>query len=110
MHQNCGMFYQYGVSDNAVLRSYRHKKGIRMGKSPMTSVAVNKMITKFEAICCLDGGSCSGRPDTYTTAARTVQEEMENLANLFFVYAWEKSELMKLQVTLTFYKLLFGQH
>ena len=46
----------------------------------MTSSAVKRMNSKFKATGCLDERPINGRPSTSATAARTVQEEMENVA------------------------------
>ena len=43
------LHYQNGKCATEALRSCRHEKGIRTNKGPMTSSAVKKMISKFEA-------------------------------------------------------------
>ncbi|GFX28253.1 DUF4817 domain-containing protein [Trichonephila clavipes] len=72
--------YQNGECASAALRSYRHTKGIRRGKGPLTNAAVARMISKFEAAGCLDDRPRSGRPSTRRNAAETVKDEMETLA------------------------------
>ncbi|GFV73434.1 DUF4817 domain-containing protein [Trichonephila clavipes] len=56
--------YQNGECASAALRCYRHTKGIRRGKGPLTNAAVARMISKFEATGCLDDRPRSGRPST----------------------------------------------
>ena len=73
-------YYQNGECASAALRSYRHTKGIRTGKGPLTNAAVARMISKFEATGCLDDRPRTGRPSTRRNAAETVQEEMETVA------------------------------
>ncbi|GFW96601.1 uncharacterized protein TNCV_2846581 [Trichonephila clavipes] len=68
------------VLESAALRSYRHTKGIRKGKGPLTNAAVARMISKFEATGCLDDRPRSGRPSTRRNAAETVKDEMETVA------------------------------
>ena len=68
------------VNAITALRSYRHRKGIRTGKVPMTSSAVKRMIPKFLATSRLDDRPRSGQPTTSSNVARTVQEEMEIVA------------------------------
>ena len=63
------------------LWSYRHRKGIRTGKCHLTSSAVKRMISKFEAIGCLADRPRSGRPSASANVAWAVQEEMEIVAN-----------------------------
>ena len=43
------LYCQNGESATATSRSYRRKKGIRTGEGSMTSSAVKRMISKFEA-------------------------------------------------------------
>ncbi|GFX74915.1 DUF4817 domain-containing protein [Trichonephila clavipes] len=74
------LYYQNGECASAALRSYRHTKGIRRGKGPLTNAAVARMISKFEATGCLDDRPCSGRPSTRRNAAETVKDEMETVA------------------------------
>lgn len=74
------LYYQNGECASSALRSYRHRKGIRTGKGPLTNAAVARMISKFEATGCLDDRPRSGRPSTRANAAETVQEEMETVA------------------------------
>lgn len=74
------VYYQNGESATAGLRSYRHRKGIRTGKGPMTIASVKRMVLKFEATGCLDDGPRSGRPSTSANVAETVQEEMDIVA------------------------------
>ncbi|GFU72160.1 DUF4817 domain-containing protein [Trichonephila clavipes] len=74
------LYYQNGECASAALRSYRHTKGIRRGKGPLTNAAVARMISKFEATGCLDDRPRSGRPSTLRNAAETVKEEMETVA------------------------------
>ncbi|GFW15805.1 uncharacterized protein TNCV_3583031 [Trichonephila clavipes] len=66
--------------ESAALRSYRHTKGIRRGKGPLTNAAVARMISKFEATGCLEDRPRSGRPSTRRNAAETVKDEMETVA------------------------------
>ncbi|GFT32786.1 DUF4817 domain-containing protein [Trichonephila clavipes] len=74
------LYYQNGECASAVIRSYRHTKGIRRGKGPLTNAAVARMISKFEATGCLDDRPRSGRPSTRRNAAETVKDEMETVA------------------------------
>ncbi|GFX20723.1 uncharacterized protein TNCV_77801 [Trichonephila clavipes] len=74
------LYYQNGECASAALRSYRHTKGIRRGKGPLTNAAVARMISKFEATGCLDDRPLSGRPSTRRNAAETVKDEMETVA------------------------------
>ncbi|GFV90883.1 RNA-directed DNA polymerase from mobile element jockey [Trichonephila clavipes] len=53
---------------------------IRRGKGPLTNAAVARMISKFEAMGCLDDRPRSGRPSTRRNAAETVKNEMETVA------------------------------
>ena len=49
------LYYQNGECASSALRSYRHRKRIRKGKGDkLTSAAVVRMISKFEATDCLD--------------------------------------------------------
>ncbi|GFV91233.1 DUF4817 domain-containing protein [Trichonephila clavipes] len=48
------LYYQNEECASSALRSYRHTKGIRRGKGPLTNAAVARMISKFEATGCLD--------------------------------------------------------
>ncbi|GFX54001.1 DUF4817 domain-containing protein [Trichonephila clavipes] len=74
------LYYQNGECASAALPSYRHTKGIRRGKGPLTNAAVARMISKFEATGCLDDRPRSGRPSTRRNAAETVKDEMETVA------------------------------
>ncbi|GFV92937.1 uncharacterized protein TNCV_1693301 [Trichonephila clavipes] len=74
------LYYQNGECASAALRSYRHTKGIRRGKGPLTNAAGARMISKFEATGCLDDRPRSGRPSTRRNAAETVKDEMETVA------------------------------
>ncbi|GFU11546.1 DUF4817 domain-containing protein [Trichonephila clavipes] len=74
------LYYQNGECASAALRSYRHTKGIRRGKGPLTNAAVARMISKFKATGCLDDRPRSGRPSTRRNAAETVKNEMETVA------------------------------
>ncbi|GFT60859.1 DUF4817 domain-containing protein [Trichonephila clavipes] len=76
------LYYQNGecARESAALRSYRHTKGIRRGKGPLTNAVVARMISKFEATGCLDDRPRSGRPSTRRNAAETVKDEIETVA------------------------------
>ncbi|KFM59537.1 hypothetical protein X975_19579, partial [Stegodyphus mimosarum] len=74
------LYYQNGECASSALRSYRHRKGIRTGKSPLTNAGVARMISKFEATGSLQDRLRSGRPSARHNAAETVQEEMQTVA------------------------------
>ncbi|GFU73966.1 uncharacterized protein TNCV_3784811 [Trichonephila clavipes] len=69
------LYYQNGECASAALRSYRHTKGIRRGKGPLTNAAVARMISKFEVTGCLDDRSRSGQPSTRRNTAETVKTD-----------------------------------
>ncbi|GFU42735.1 DUF4817 domain-containing protein [Trichonephila clavipes] len=94
------LYYQNGECASAALRSYRHTKGIRRRKGPLTNAAVARMISKFEATGCLDDRPRSGRPSTRRNAAETVKDEMETVAG----------SSMHGAVAPAFHTLLFGWH
>ena len=75
-------YYQNGECGSSSLRSYRHSKGIRTGKGPLTNAAEARMISKFEATGCLDDRSRSGRSSTRRNADETVQEEMVAVSSM----------------------------
>ena len=74
------LYYQNGERVSSALQSCRQRKGIRMGKVPLTNAKMARMILKFEATDCLDDRPRSGRSSTRRCAAETVQEEMETAA------------------------------
>ncbi|GFW89292.1 uncharacterized protein TNCV_4934601 [Trichonephila clavipes] len=83
------LYYQNGECASAALRSYRHTKGIRRGKGPLTNPAVARMISKFEATGCLDDRPRSGRPSTRRNAAETVKDEMETSGRTLRCYLYK---------------------
>ncbi|GFU25075.1 uncharacterized protein TNCV_568301 [Trichonephila clavipes] len=58
------LYYQNGECASAALRSYRHTKGIRSGKGPLTNAAVARMISKRQRVRLCTGKSapvqCTG--------------------------------------------------
>ena len=73
------LYYQNGESTTTALRSYRHSKVIRTGKSTVISSAMKRMISKFETTGLLDNRIRSGLSSTRANTAQTVQDEMENV-------------------------------
>ena len=100
------LLYQNGKSANADLLSHRHRMAIRTGKCIVTSAAVKRMLSKFEAMNCLNERPHSGRQSTSANASRTVQEEIE-IAAVSSTHG--KPAFVKSHVALTFHALLFGQ-
>ncbi|GFV80619.1 DUF4817 domain-containing protein [Trichonephila clavipes] len=101
------LYYQNGECASAALRSYRHTKGIRRGKGPLTNAAVARMISKFEATGCLDDRPRSGRPSTRRNAAETVKDEMETVAGSSM---HEEISAAQSHIAPAFHTLLFGWH
>ena len=99
------LYYQNGESTTTALRSYRHSKVIRTGKSTAISSAVKRMISKFKTTGLLDNNNRirSGLSSTRANTAQTVQDEMENVEGSSRM---ENLGLVKSYVLLTFHTLL----
>ncbi|GFU35158.1 RNA-directed DNA polymerase from mobile element jockey [Trichonephila clavipes] len=93
------------VLESAALCSYRHTKGIRRGKGPLTNATVARMISKFEATGCLDDRHRSVRPSTRWNAAETVKDEMETVGGSSM-----HREVSGRAVAPAFHTLLFRWH
>ncbi|GFW75155.1 hypothetical protein TNCV_448601 [Trichonephila clavipes] len=89
---------------NVLVRRYG-PIAIRRGKGPLTNAAVARMISKFEAMGCLDDRPRSGRPSTRRNAAETVKDEMETVR-----LCTGKSAPVQSHVAPAFHTLLFGWH
>ena len=85
------LYYQNGESATAALLSYRHRKSIRTCKGPGTSSVVNRMISKFEAMSCLDDRLHRSRSSTHANVAPKVQEKNGDWSG--FVYAYGSQRL-----------------
>ena len=62
------------------LREHRFMLGMRDGKGPITSSALNKMIMKFEATVFLASCPGSGCPSAAAAVATTVEQMLQSMS------------------------------